>query len=126
MEHIGNTSGRAKVAIIFDQDAANLRGCAILIVGRSFDNYRYAARRIALVNNFIETRGFVSFAGSPFNRPVDVIVRHALRSRRLNRTAQTRVATGITTAGFSGNGDFLGQFAEDLATLRIDRAFETL
>src|SRR5437763_14873578 len=72
MEHIGNTSGRAKVAIIFDEDAANFRGCAVLIVGRSFDNYRYTTRRITLVNNFIETRGFVSFAGSPFNRPVDV------------------------------------------------------
>src|SRR5947207_14067211 len=112
--------------MIFDEDAANLRGCSVLIIGRGFDNHRYTARRITLVNNFIETRSFVPFAGYPLNRPLDVIVWHALRARRLDRAAQTRGPGRIATARSSGNGYFLGEFAEDLSTFRVDRAFETL
>src|SRR5439155_17935572 len=121
-----NASGRSKVAIILDEDAADLRGCSVLIVGRGFDNDRYTARRITLVNNFIETRSFVPFASSPFNRPFDVIVWHALPARRLDRAPQTRVPGRITATGFGGNGYFLGEFAEDLSAFRVDRAFETL
>ena len=64
VEHVGNAAGRGKVAIIFGEDAANLRGCAVLVVCRGFHDHSHAARRITLVDDFVEMVRLVSFAGA--------------------------------------------------------------
>src|SRR2546428_12288222 len=112
--------------MILAEDAPNLGGGAVLIVGRDFDNDRHPARRIALVNDLIEVLRLVPLAGAALDRALDVIVRHALRTRRLDGAAQAQIAIGIAPAGFRCDGDFLRQFAENLAAFRVDRAFETL
>src|SRR5262249_26042556 len=73
-----------------------------------------------------EIGGFIAFTGAAFDRPVDVIVGHALGPRGLDRTAKARIAVRISPAGFRRDGDFLRQFAEDLAAFGVNRAFETL
>src|SRR4030095_5238192 len=112
--------------MILAKDTANLGGRSVLIVGRSFNDHCHTAWRINLVNNLIEMLRVIALAGAAFDGALDIIVRHALGPRRLDRAAQTWIPIGIATAGFSGDGDFLRQFAEDLAAFRVDRAFETL
>src|SRR6266576_6036771 len=112
--------------MILAKDAPNLGSGAVLIVGRDFDNDRHPARRIALVNDLIEVLRLVPLAGAALDRALDIIIRHALRTRRLDGAAQAQIAIGIAPAGFRSDGDFLRQFAEDLAAFGIDRAFETL
>src|SRR5262245_54375098 len=126
MEHIGNTSSRGEVAIVFAKNAPNLGGGSILIVSCGFNDHRHTARPIALVNDLIELLSVIAFAGSAFDCALDIIVRHALAPSRLNRAPQTWIAIGIAPAGLCCDGDFLRQFAEDLAAFRVDRAFETL
>src|SRR4030095_6738994 len=112
--------------MILAKDTANLGGRSVLIVGRSFNDHCHTAWRITLVNDLIEMLRVIALAGAAFDCALDIIVRHALGPRRLDRAPQTRSALGIATAGFSGDGDFLRQLAEDLAAFRVDRAFETL
>src|SRR5207248_1964351 len=99
---------------------------AILVVGRGLHDDRDAAGAISFVDNFFEIGSFDAFAGATLNRAVDVIVRHTLISRGLDRAAKTRVSIRITAAAFRGDSDFLREFAEDLAAFRVDCAFETL
>ena len=68
----------------------------------------------------------IAFARATFDRTLDVIVRHTLRPGSLDRAAQTWIAIGIAPASLCRDGDFLRQFAEDLAAFRVNRAFETL
>src|ERR1700686_1614869 len=69
--------------MILAEDAPNLGGGAVLIVGRDFDNDRHPARRIALVNDLIEVLRLVPLTCPTLDGALDVIVRHALRRRRL-------------------------------------------
>ena len=108
------------------EDAPNLRTGTILIVGRSFDNDRHPAWAVAFIHDLLEVLNVFALAGAAFDGTLDVIVRHALRSRNLDRAAQTRIAIRITPAGFRGDGDFLRQLAEDFAASRVNCAFETL
>src|ERR1700686_3855738 len=112
--------------MILAEDAPNLGGGSVLIVGREFDNDRHPARRIALVNDLIEVLELLPLTCPTLDGALDVIVRQALRARRLDGGAQAQVAIRIAPAGFRGDGDFLRQFAEDLAAFSVDRAFETL
>src|ERR671919_290219 len=126
MEHIGNASGRGEVAIVFAKNAPDLGGGSVLVISRGFNDHCHPAWSIALVNKLLEVLRVVAFTGAAFDCAVDIIVRHALRPRRLDRAPQTWIAIGIAAAGFSGDGDFLRQFAEHPAAFRVDRAFEAL
>src|SRR5438067_12229700 len=104
MKHVRNTSSGGEIAMVLAKDASNLCGCSVLIVGCGFDDYRDSARRIALVNDLIEVLRLVALARATFDGALDVIAWHALSPCRLDRAAQPRVSTAITTTGFSGNG----------------------
>src|ERR671919_1910666 len=126
MEHIGNASGRGEVAIVFAKNAPDLGGGSILVISRGFNDHCHPAWSIALVNDLVEVLRVVAFTGAAFDCPLDIIVRHALGPRRLDRAPQTWIAIGIAAAGLRSDGDFLRQFAEDLAAFRVNHAFETL
>src|SRR5438477_3246779 len=112
--------------MILRKNAAHFRGRAVLVVGGGFNNDRSAARTIAFVNNLFETGGLDALAGATFDRALNVVVRHTLGARCLDRAPKAWIAVGISTAGFRSDGDFLRELAKDLAAFRVDRAFETL
>ena len=89
------------------ENAPNLRPGAILIVGCRFDNDGHAARRVTFVNDFVELLCILALAGAAFDRALNIIVRHALRARSLDRAAQARIAIGIAAAALCRDGDLL-------------------
>src|SRR5881227_694475 len=110
MEHVGNTSGRGEVAVVFAKNAPDLGGSSILVVSRGFNDHCHTAWPITLVNNLVEVLRLIAFARSAFDCALDIIVRHALSPSRQNRGPQTWIAIRIATAGLSCDRDFLRKF----------------
>src|SRR6202040_3595634 len=105
--HERDAAPRSEVAVVLGEDASDLGGGAVFVIGGRLHNYRHATRAVTFVNNLIKMRGFVSFAGAAFDRALDVIVRHALCTRRLDRAAQPRIGARIATAALCGDRYFL-------------------
>ena len=59
-------------------------------------------------------------AGALEDRPLDVVVRHVLRFRRVDGETQTRVAFGISASGTCRNGDFTNELRELRPPLGIE------
>ena len=72
-----------------------------------FDHHGYAAGRITFVGDFVELFAVLALARAAFDRAFDIVIGHALRARRQDRTAQTGIGTRIAAAGFCREGDFL-------------------
>src|ERR1043166_3013540 len=126
MKHVGNASCGTEVAAVLAEDAADLCGGAILVVGRRFDDQGDSAGPIALVHDLLNLRRVDALTGAAFDRALDVIVGHALRARCLDGAAQSRVAVRIAATALGGNADFLRQLAKNLTALGVDRAFKSL
>jgi hypothetical protein len=110
----------------FGKDAADFSGGAVFVVGGRFHNHGHATWPITFVNNLLKMRGLVVFAGAALDRALDVVVRHALSTRRLDRAAQPRIGVWIATATFCSDRDFLRQLAKNLPAFGVNRALEPL
>src|SRR5262249_51635738 len=115
-----------EVAIIFRENAADFGGGAGFVIGSGLDNDRDSPGPVTFVGDFFEIGGLDAFANTALDRALDIVVRHSLPARCLDRAAPTRISIRIATARFRGDGGFLWMFAEDLAVFRVDRAFEAL
>ncbi len=89
------------------ENAPNLRPCAILVVRCRFDNDSHSARRVTFVYDLVELLCILALASAAFDRTLDVIVRHTLGARSLDRAAQARIAIGIASAALCRDGDLL-------------------
>src|SRR5437762_5855511 len=105
MEHVRNASVACEVAVVLSENSADFRPCAIPVVRCSLDHQRDTAWSVAFVNNLSELFAIPALARTAFDRTLDVVVRHALRSRRLDRTAQARISARIASAGFCCDGN---------------------
>src|SRR5207248_34329 len=123
MEHVRNASTRSKVAVVLGEDATDFgRGTVLIICGR-FRDHRHASRCVTLVGYFIEVLCIRSFAGAAFDGALDVVVRHAGRTRRQDGAAQSWISIGIAAA-FRRNRNLLRKLAENLTALGVNSAFE--
>src|SRR5438552_9070187 len=107
VEHVRNASGGGEIAIVLTENASNLRPGAVLIIGCRFDNDCHASRRVTFVYDLVELLPILVLAGAAFDRALDVIVRHTLRARSLDRAAQTRVAVRVTATALCCDGNLL-------------------
>src|SRR5690606_31754756 len=76
------------------------------------------ARTVALVAHFLVARAF-ELAGTAFDRALDVVLRHALRLRLVDRKTQPRGRRRIAAAFPGGDRDLANQLREDLAAFDI-------
>src|SRR6266508_291042 len=67
------------------ENASNLSSGPVLIIGCRFDNDGHAARRVTFVHDLLELLRILALAGAAFDRALDVIVRHTLGARSLDR-----------------------------------------
>src|ERR1700761_1178565 len=103
---------------------AHLAHRAVAIVGRGLDQQRDAARTVALEGDlFIERAG--QLTGAALDGALDVVLRHVLRLGCEDRRAQPRITVRVA-APACRHADFLDQAGEDLAALRVQRAFFVL
>src|SRR4030095_7920588 len=107
MKHVRNASGGGEIAIMLTENASNLSSGPVLIVGGRFDNDCHASRRVTFVHDLVELLRILALAGAACNCTLNVIVRHTLRARSLDRAAQTRIAVGIAPAALCRDGDLL-------------------
>ena len=64
-----------------------------------------------------------AFAGAAFDRPLDVVVRHALRAGHLDHASQPGIVRRIAAAYPRRDTDFLRELAENRAALDVERTF---
>jgi hypothetical protein len=60
---------------------------SVAVVRRSLNDDRHAARRVTFVNDLVELFAVPVLARTAFDRALDIIAGHALRSRSLDRAA---------------------------------------
>src|SRR5690606_7608426 len=63
--------------------------------------------------------GTLELAAAALDRAVDVIFRHALRLRLVNRKPQAGIGCNVAAAHACGDGDFTDQAGEELAPLLV-------
>jgi len=91
---------------------AHVRRGAVAVVGHRLDDHRHAIGAVALIADFFV---FVAIARLRFlDRAVDHILRHRIRLGFFHRQPQTWVFVGVGVAHFCCDGDFFGQFGEQL------------
>ena len=121
-EHPGDCTFGAEIATVLGEGVADFADSAIFVVGEDFDDEGDAAGAVSFVSDFLVGDAF-EFTGAALDGSLDVFGGHVLRFGGSDSTAEARVAVGIAaTAGFGGNGDFLDEAGEDLATLGVESA----
>jgi hypothetical protein len=126
VKHIGNAAARREVALIFAENATDLGGCPVLVVRGSLNDDRHAPWPIPFVDNLVKVLGLCSFTGASLDRPLDIVIGHALAPGRLDGAAQTRIPGRIAAPEFRRDTDLLGELAEDLPPLGVQSPFEAL
>ena len=105
---------------------ANFADRAVLVVGEHLDDDGDATGAVALVGDLLVGDAF-ELAGAALDGALDVVGGHVLRLGRGDGAAQTGIAVGVSAAaGLGGDGDFLDQTGEDLATFGVKRALLVL
>src|SRR5207302_10459863 len=100
-------------------DVPDLRSRPVLVVGLRADEHRDPAGGHALVEDLLVRRPFCP-AGSPLDRPLDVVVGHAGFARPLDGRPLPHVAGRIPAAFLRGDDDLPRQLADQLAALLVD------
>src|ERR1700751_3816167 len=107
MEHVRDAATRREVPVILGEYSPDFRSRTVSVVCRRLYHDGHSAGRIAFISDFVELFAVFALTGAAFDRPLDVVIRHALGARRQNSAAQTRVSTRIAAASFCCDGDFL-------------------
>src|SRR5205807_6752175 len=117
--------GGAEVAAVALELVADLSHGAGGIVRRHFDENRRAAGTVALVGDFVILDP-LELTRPLLDRPVDVVGGHVLGLGRVDRGAQARIASGVTTAPLGGDRDFPDQAGEHRAAFGVGHRLLTL
>src|SRR5262249_48973211 len=126
VKHVGNAPAARQIPVVLGKDPSDFRGRSILVIGRSFQNHRYSAWRVTFVNDLLDLFDVGAFASSAFDRALDVVVRHTLRSGSFDHASKTRIAVGISAADARRDADFLRELAKDRAPFGIEHTFGAL
>src|SRR5579884_786858 len=102
----------------FADGAVPIRRCG-------FDQQAHATRPVAFQSHLFVLCA-LELAGSPQDRPLDVLTGHIFSLGRRNRGPQARVGIRVTAAEPGGNRDFPDELGEDLAAPRIGRGLLVL
>src|SRR5687767_11999191 len=116
---------RAKIASEPAQAVANVGDGTGRIVGQREYQDRNAARTVALVGNLC-IMDSLQIPRALLHRALDVLLRHRLRFRRIDRGAKPRITGGIATAELRGHRDLANELGELRATLRVGRSLVML
>ena len=117
VRHAARVGERAAVA---GQRDADLGGGAVAVVGQALDEYRDAARPVALVGDRLVVGAAGVDARPAAYRAVDVVVGHRVALGLGDRVGEGRVAGHVTAAGAGRDLDVLDQLGEQLAAPGID------
>ncbi len=125
VEHEGDGVGSGEVASAFGEGGAHVGCGAVFVVCGHFDDDGDSMRGVAFVDEFfVDDAG--EFAGSFFDGALDVVGGHVLGAGLEQDGAELGIHVRISSSVFCGQGDVLGNTAEDFAALGICRAFFVL
>src|SRR6185436_19060228 len=105
--------GRAQVAAMVRDHAADLAGGPVAVVGHDLDQHRRAARAEHLVPELLE------IAGPLLDRPVDGVVGHVHGAGLVDGGAQARIAVDVTAAQPGRDGQLLDDLGPQLRLLGV-------
>src|SRR5689334_12342116 len=108
MKHVRDAASRGEVAVVLRENSPDFRSRPVSIVRSRLYDDRHTAGRITFVRDFVELLAILCLAGAALDRPLDIVIGHALRSRRKNSAPQTGIGTRIAAAALRRDGDFLG------------------
>src|SRR5205085_1772721 len=86
-----------------------------------FDDERHTARAVTLVADLVVVLGVAALP--LLDRALDVVLRHRLLLGGKDGGAKARIVIGIGKTALGGDGDFAGEFGEELGALLILLAF---
>src|SRR5271156_1622753 len=98
-------------------------GRAIAVVGERLDEDSDAFRAVALVHDGLEVRGVRALAGTARDCALDVVLRHRIRPRLLDRVLKGKVVRRIRPTLLRRDDDRARELREELAALDVGGAF---
>src|SRR6185295_455053 len=104
----------------------NVRRCAVAIVRQRLDDHRDAVRAVALVDDRLEGLRIRIRARAARDRALDVVLRHGIGARLLDRVLQREVAGWIGSPLLRRDDDRARELREQLAALRVGGALLVL
>ena len=78
IEQIADRAIRAEVATVLRERMPDFGDRSILVVGHAIDHHSRPARSVALVT-YLLVIGSIEISGTSLDRPVDIVLGHALR-----------------------------------------------
>ncbi len=124
-EHVADGAGFAEVSAVLGEGEANLRNCAIAVVGERVDEDGNTAGTVALEANLLVGCS-LELASSLLDGALNVVSRHILGLGCDDGAAEAGIAVRIASAALGRDGDFFDQASKDLATLGVQRALLVL
>src|SRR5450759_764473 len=106
------------VAAVAREDAADLRGGAVAVVGEGIDHDRCPARTVALVAELLVLDATL-LAGAALDGAVDVVGGHVDLAGLLDGEAETEVGGGVSPALLGRDRDLSRHLGEDGALLGV-------
>ena len=95
----------------------HLRGRAVAVVGQGLDEHGDALGPVPLVDDGLEACPVGALARSLRDRPLDVVLRHRVRARLLDRVLEREVGVRVGSAFLGGDHDRPRELREELAAL---------
>ena len=108
------------------EHVAHVGGGAVAVVGQRLDDHRDALGAVALVDDRLERSRVRVRAGALRDRAVDVVLRHRVRPRLLDRVLEREVVRGVAAALLRRDDDRARELREELAALRVGGALLVL
>ena len=121
LEEPGDGARLAEVAVALRERGADVGCGAVPVVGESLQVERDAAGAVALVGDGLISRRIGARPGALGDRAFDVVPRHRVFARLLDRVLEREVAGRVGTSVARGDDDRPRQLGEELAPLGVGR-----
>jgi hypothetical protein len=96
---------------------------AVFVFGEALNNQSHSISGVALIDEFIELNTLAAFAGSFFNRPVDIVSGHVHGPGLRQQRSQGDVGRGIAATQAGRHRDFFGNFTESFPPFGVNGSF---
>jgi hypothetical protein len=126
LEEPRDGSGAAEISVVLRERVPNVARRAVSVVGQRLHDHGDAARAVALVHDRLELARVGVGARPLRDRAIDVVLRHGVGARLLDRVLQREVGGRVAAAFLRGHDDRPRQLREELAALRVRRALLVL
>lgn len=105
------------ITAVLGERGPHFRSCTIAIVCQALNDDGHTTWTKAFILNVLVN---VAIAGGrAADRAFDIILRHGLAARFLDRQAQARIGIHILTAQFGGHRNFTGQLGKQFGPLGV-------